>query len=76
MKAKNRTVAIEGTQTMNTITEKMNEQRQKQYNKAKEDLIKAKESFDKLDNTQKQQIVEDLLGIKAAAEIYKIIQNA
>lgn len=61
---------------MNTITENMNEQKRKQYNKAKEDLIKAKDSFDKLDNTQKQQLVEELLGIKAAAEIYKIIQNA
>ena len=61
---------------MNTITENMNEQKRKQYNKAKEDLIKAKDSFDKLDNTQKQQLVEELLGIKAAAEIYTIIQNA
>lgn len=54
----------------------INEQKQRQYNKAKEDLIKAKDSFDKLDNTQKQQLVEEILGIKAAAEIYNIIQNA
>lgn len=54
----------------------INGQKQRQYNKAKEDLIKAKDSFDKLDNTQKQQLVEEILGIKAAAEIYNIIQNA
>ena len=60
---------------MNTITEDIKEQKQKQYNKAREDLIKAKDSFDKLDNYQKQQLVEELVGIKAAAEYLKIYRT-
>ena len=60
---------------MNTIREDINEQKKKQYNKAREDLIKAKDSFDKLDNIQKQQLVEELLGIKAAAEYLKIYRT-
>jgi len=60
---------------MNTIREDKNEQKQKQYNKAKEDLIKAKDSFDKLDNIQKQQLVEELVGIKAAAEFLQFTRT-
>lgn len=48
---------------MNTITENINEQKRKQYNKAKEDLIKALDSFGRLDNAQKQQLILEIVGM-------------
>ncbi len=60
---------------MNTIREDINEQKKKQYNKARADLIKAKDSFDKLDNIQKQQLVEELVGIQAAEEFLKFTRT-
>lgn len=60
---------------MNTIMEDINKQKQKQYNKAREDLIKAKDSFDKLDNIQKQQLVEELVGLKTASEFLQFTRT-
>lgn len=60
---------------MNTIREDINEQKKKQYNKAREDLIKAKDSFDKLDNIQKQHLVEELVGIQVSEEFLKFTRT-
>ena len=43
------------------------------YNKAKHDLLKAKESFGKLTEGEKRQLVEELFGAEMVARLYQMM---
>ena len=45
------------------------------YEKAKQDLIAAKQSFDKLSQEQKWHLINEMLGAEAATMFFQVMQK-
>ena len=55
---------------MNPILQDMRDERQRRYDDAKNDLIKAMISISKLDQEQRNQLVFEIISLEVAVELY------
>ena len=60
---------------MNPMFEELSNNRQRQYNDAREDLLKAMHSFSLLDDAQKQQLILESINADALAAIYSVMRQ-
>ena len=60
---------------MNPIRQEISDERQRHYDDAKKDLLQAMYSASKLDETQKQQLVVELLGVETVMAYYRIMRQ-
>lgn len=60
---------------MNPTYEELNRKKQKDYDDAKKDLLQALNSFSRLDDTQKHQLISEFIGIERVKVIYSIMRQ-
>lgn len=60
---------------MNPIDETIQKRKQENYEKAWKDLMQAKDSFEKLDDEQKQSFIRKLAQMAGCEGIYTLFKN-
>lgn len=55
--------------------EELNRAKQKNYDDAKKDLLQALNSFSRLDDTQKNQLISEFIGVERVMVIYSIMRQ-
>ena len=60
---------------MNPILQEMSDERQRRYDDAKNDLIKAMISISKLDQDQRNQLVYEIINLEATFGLYTALRH-
>ncbi len=60
---------------MNPTYEELNRQKQKDYDDAKKDLLQVLNSFSRLDDTQKHQLISEFIGAERIMALYTIMRR-
>ena len=60
---------------MNPVAEALMSEEEKNYLKAKEDILQAARSISELTTQQQEQLIKDLFGATAVVTMYRIMQQ-
>ena len=60
---------------MNSMFGDLDKKREQNYTDARNDLVKALNSFSKLDTLQKNQLISEFIGAEAAFAVYSVMRQ-